>query len=138
LLPVYTEKLAELGGYLFARRASFLAALAREARNIHYESLTEGLETLRLRYLPRLYHSQYTNGGDDVAAQEEWAQWLETADAAAASPASARRWKRREVTILPADGQLSARSATTGRSWSMGGIWVVMGRGASSVRPSWR
>lgn len=84
LLPVYTEKLAELGGYLFARRASFLAALAREARNIHYESLTEGLETLRLRYLPRLYHSQFVNGGDDVAAQEEWAQWLETADATAA------------------------------------------------------
>ncbi len=84
LLPIYTEKLAELGGYLFARRASFLAALAREARNIHYEALTEGLETLRLRYLPRLYNSQYVNGGNEIAAQEEWASWLETADTAAA------------------------------------------------------
>lgn len=82
VLPVYTETLAELGGYLFARRASFLAALAREARNIHFEALTEGLETLRLRYLPRLYNSEYVNGGSAEAAQEEWAIWLETADTA--------------------------------------------------------
>lgn len=84
MLPVYSEKLAEMGGYLFARRASFLAALAREARNIHYEALTEGLETLRLRYLPRLYKSENVNGGSEEAAQEEWAHWLETADTATA------------------------------------------------------
>jgi DNA replication and repair protein RecF len=80
LLPVYTEKLAEMGGYLFARRASFLAALAREARNIHYEALTEGLETLRLRYLPRLEGDEYTNGSSGEEAQEAWAHWLEEAD----------------------------------------------------------
>lgn len=85
LLPVYTEKLAEMGGYLFARRASFLAALAREARNIHYEALTEGLETLRLRYLPRLDNDENSNGAGSEGAQDEWARWLETADPAAAA-----------------------------------------------------
>lgn len=84
LLPIYTEKLAETGGYLFARRASFLAALAREARNIHYEALTEGLETLRLRYLPRLENDESVNGAAGEA-QDEWARWLETADPAAAA-----------------------------------------------------
>lgn len=83
LLPVYTEKLSEMGGYLFARRATFLAALARQARNIHYEALTEGLETLRLRYLPRLESDDYANGTSREEVQDEWARWLETADPAA-------------------------------------------------------
>ena len=81
VLPVFSEKLVDLGGYIFARRASFVAAIAREAQRIHYEELTDGRETLRLQYLPRLYNAAYTNGNDSTAPQVEWAEWLETADA---------------------------------------------------------
>lgn len=83
MLPVFTEKLVKLGGHIFARRASFLAALAREAQRIHYEELTDGRETLRLRYMPRLYGNNHNNGdGRDV---EEWAEWLEQASPEEAS-----------------------------------------------------
>lgn len=54
VLPVYNERLAELGGHIFARRATFLDALSREAQRIHYEELTDGRETIRIHYLPRL------------------------------------------------------------------------------------
>jgi DNA replication and repair protein RecF len=80
VLPVFTEKLMDLGGHVFARRATFIAALAREAQRIHYEELTEGRETLRLHYLPCLYNSEYTNGQDTTASQKEWARWLQQAD----------------------------------------------------------
>ena len=81
VLPVFTEKLVDLGGTIFAKRASFVAAIAREAQRIHYEELTDGRETLRLHYLPRLYSASYTNGSDSTAAQMEWAEWLESASA---------------------------------------------------------
>ncbi|MDX1664826.1 MAG: DNA replication/repair protein RecF [Candidatus Promineifilaceae bacterium] len=82
VLPIFTEKLVGLGGYIFARRASFLASLAREAQRIHYEALTDGRETLRLSYFPRLYRLDQAsnNGKDSLAVQREWADWLETAD----------------------------------------------------------
>lgn len=54
LLPVFSEKVCALGSRLFARRARFMGELAREAQRIHYEHLTEGRETIRLHYLPRL------------------------------------------------------------------------------------
>jgi DNA replication and repair protein RecF len=54
LLPVYNERLAILGSYIFAQRAAFLEALSREAQRIHYEELTDGRETIRIHYLPRL------------------------------------------------------------------------------------
>lgn len=81
ILPVFTEKLVDLGGYIFARRADFVAAIAREAQRIHYEALTDGRETLRLNYLPQLYNANYTNGSDAVTTQMDWADWLEKADA---------------------------------------------------------
>ncbi|HSM57792.1 MAG TPA: DNA replication/repair protein RecF [Candidatus Sulfomarinibacteraceae bacterium] len=79
MLPVFTEKLVKLGGHIFARRATFLAALAREAQRIHYEELTDGRETLRLRYVPRLYGNNYNNGDGEGRDVEEWAGWLEQA-----------------------------------------------------------
>jgi DNA replication and repair protein RecF len=106
VLPVFTEKLAEMGGYLFARRASFLAALARAARNIHYEALTEGMETLRLRYLPRLDGEENANGSSSEELQDEWAHWLETADVAAAS-------KRFRESLEAARSRDMARGRTT-------------------------
>jgi DNA replication and repair protein RecF len=54
ILPIYSEKLVELGSTIFLRRAKFLANLSRETQRIHYESLTEGRESIRLLYLPRL------------------------------------------------------------------------------------
>lgn len=54
VLPVYTDRVVKLGSQIFQRRAQFLDALAREAQRIHYEDLTEGRETVRLRYMPRL------------------------------------------------------------------------------------
>jgi len=54
VLPVFSERLIKLGSQIFARRATFLEALSREAQRIHYEELTDGGETIRLHYLPRL------------------------------------------------------------------------------------
>jgi DNA replication and repair protein RecF len=54
VLPVYTDKLVVLGSEIFAKRAAFVSALGSDAQHIHYEELTDGHETLKLRYLPRL------------------------------------------------------------------------------------
>ena len=54
VLNLFTSQLAKLGGTIFARRAAFLVQLGREVERIHYEALTDGRETLRLTYLPRL------------------------------------------------------------------------------------
>lgn len=77
VLPVYTEKLVQLGSQIFARRADFIAALAREARQIHYEQLTDGQETLRLQYLPRL-QANSTNRNDEASFNESITngEWL--------------------------------------------------------------
>jgi len=85
VLPIFTEKLVDLGGVIFARRASFVAAIAREAQRIHYEELTDGRETLRLHYHPQLYNASFANGSDARAVQIEWAEWLENADAGQAA-----------------------------------------------------
>ena len=81
LLPIYTDKLADLGGEIFARRAQFVTALAIDAQRLHYEQLTEGQETLRLRYLPRLEATG--NGRADQASMQaaaETGQWLQEQD----------------------------------------------------------
>lgn len=54
LLPIYDQKLVNLGSLIFARRSTFCQAMAREAQRIHYEELTDGLESIRLEYMPRL------------------------------------------------------------------------------------
>ncbi|MGD8856846.1 MAG: DNA replication/repair protein RecF [Chloroflexota bacterium] len=78
LLPVYTGKLVELGSQVFARRAAFIASLAADAQRLHYEQLTEGKETLRLHYLPRL--EAPLNGRNNHSALRpavETGQWLQ-------------------------------------------------------------
>jgi DNA replication and repair protein RecF len=79
VLPVFTEELVKLGSQIFAARAGFIAAIDREARAIHFENLTDGQETLRLRYLPRLT-TENNRRGDDQYLQEpiDLGQWLET------------------------------------------------------------
>jgi len=77
VLPVYTQKLVQLGSHIFARRADFVAALAREARQIHYEQLTEGQETLRLQYLPRLSANGITRANEAGLNETiEIGEWL--------------------------------------------------------------
>jgi DNA replication and repair protein RecF len=76
ILPIFTEKLAAQGSHIFLRRAEFLANIAREAQQIHYEALTEGQEIIRLNYLPRL--ATKGNGRlqdkDELLAAGEWLQ----------------------------------------------------------------
>ena len=76
VLPIFTEKLVTQGGQIFARRAEFLANLARQAQHIHYEALTDGQETVRLNYLPRLAARE--NGRQqnktDLGTAGEWLQ----------------------------------------------------------------
>lgn len=60
ILPIYSEKLVELGSTIFLRRAKFLTNLSRETQRIHYESLTERRESIRLLYLPRLSAKNHT------------------------------------------------------------------------------
>ncbi|GAB4270120.1 MAG: DNA replication/repair protein RecF [Candidatus Promineifilaceae bacterium] len=77
LLPVFTDKVIKLGSQIFARRARFLAEIARTAQQIHYESLTEGKETIRLRYLPRLVMTENGRSPDDHALTQA-GEWLQT------------------------------------------------------------
>jgi len=76
VLPVFTERLARLGGHIFARRATFLEAISREAQRIHYEELTDGRETIRLNYLPRLEDGPSGRNGQltDLVHAGHWLQ----------------------------------------------------------------
>ncbi|MBK8905994.1 MAG: DNA replication/repair protein RecF [Anaerolineaceae bacterium] len=78
ILPIYTDKLVDLGSTIFLRRAKFLANLSRETQRIHYESLTEGRESIRLLYLPRLSakKSRLTSPGEQHP--EAASEWLES------------------------------------------------------------
>lgn len=76
VLPIFNEKLVTQGSQIFARRAEFLANLARQAQHIHYEALTDGQETIRLNYLPRIVSKE--NGRfqdkDNLVTVGEWLQ----------------------------------------------------------------
>jgi DNA replication and repair protein RecF len=76
VLPIFNEKLVAQGCQLFARRAEFLANLARQAQHIHYEALTDGQETIRLNYLPRIVvkDNGRSQDKDKLIAAGEWLQ----------------------------------------------------------------
>lgn len=75
VLNLFTNQLAQLGGVIFARRAQFLRQLAREVERIHYEALTNGRETLRLVYVPRLLPRK--DGSDATPTEQQVAgEWL--------------------------------------------------------------
>ena len=78
ILPIYTEKLVDLGSTIFLRRAKFLANLSRETQRIHYESLTEGRESIRLLYLPRLSAKKSRLSPSSEQNPEALSEWLET------------------------------------------------------------
>lgn len=72
VLPIFTDKLVNLGSQIFACRASFLLELARETQRVHYESLTRGRETIRLQYLPRIH-----GNGQEVDEGIVAGEWLQ-------------------------------------------------------------
>ena len=77
IVSILTENLVSLGSDIFFRRAQFISSLARETQNIHYESLTGRMETIRLGYLPRLQYQGLSRGDDqNVAGFTETADWL--------------------------------------------------------------
>jgi DNA replication and repair protein RecF len=78
VLPIYTEKLVELGSTIFIRRAKFLANISRETQRIHYEALTEGRESIRLLYLPRLSTKKSQLSLKDDQNPAALSDWLET------------------------------------------------------------
>jgi DNA replication and repair protein RecF len=78
LLPIYTEKLVELGSSIFLRRAKFLANISRETQRIHYESLTAGRESIKLLYLPRLSSKKSKIALRDEENPATLADWLES------------------------------------------------------------
>lgn len=78
ILPIFTEKLVNLGGEIFVRRARFLLNLASETQRIHYEELTNGQEVVRLGYLPRV-QDEVPGRGDsnhELTAFQDIANWL--------------------------------------------------------------
>jgi len=77
VLPVFTEELIKLGSQIFTTRASFIAALDREAQAIHFEKLTDGRETLRLNYLPKLTTENNRRAGEQSLQESmDLGQWL--------------------------------------------------------------
>ncbi len=72
LLAIYTDKAAEWGSRILARRAVFLTEMGRRVQRIHYEALTAGQESLRLGYLPALTPPEEVGPGEDEAETTGW------------------------------------------------------------------
>jgi DNA replication and repair protein RecF len=76
VLPIYTEKLVTLGSEIYTKRAAFVSALGSDAQRIHYEDLTDGQETLKLKYLPRLTAASMGRGNhaavEEAVALGDW------------------------------------------------------------------
>jgi DNA replication and repair protein RecF len=101
VLPVYTEKLIQLGSKVFARRASFVSAIARDLQRIYYEELTEGHETLRLSYLPRVSNlSSLRNDPKSVQEAIDTGLWLADQDDA---PIVAERFQQALTEVQAAE-----------------------------------
>ncbi|MFZ1399476.1 MAG: DNA replication/repair protein RecF [Candidatus Promineifilaceae bacterium] len=77
VLPIYSEKLVELGTAVFLRRAAFLTNISRETQRIHYEALTGGKESIKLLYLPRLSSKRSKIAPRDTQHPTALADWLE-------------------------------------------------------------
>lgn len=78
VLNVYSEQLIDAATMIFMQRTRFMRDMARGVQRVHYEQLTGGRETLRLRYLPRLQHSHTGSTRPDDAEMMQFADWLET------------------------------------------------------------
>jgi DNA replication and repair protein RecF len=76
VLPIFTEKLVTLGSQIFARRSKFITELARETHQVHYEALTNGRETIRLQYMPRLTNNR-SRRTEELEALVSLGEWLQ-------------------------------------------------------------
>ncbi len=76
VLSIFTDKIVDLGSQLLARRAEFLENIAREAQRIHYEELTQGQETIRLSYRPRLRHMG-SSRSEKMQELDELGKWVQ-------------------------------------------------------------
>lgn len=121
-LPLYSERLVRLGSHLFARRAQFLQAISREAQRIHYEDLTDGEETVRLHYLPRLA----LNNAEPESAQA-LGDWLQTHQAD-----SGRIEERYAAALAQAKAADLARGATNVGPHRDDWLFQLNGRSLSS------
>lgn len=72
LLPVYSEKLVQHGSLIFTRRASFITYMTRKAQQVHYEQLTDGKESIRIQYLPRIVTKQALSNEQAAEEMNEW------------------------------------------------------------------
>ncbi|MFQ5419903.1 MAG: DNA replication/repair protein RecF [Anaerolineae bacterium] len=76
MLPIYDERVIELGSHIFSRRVQFLADMEREAKRIHYEELTGGAESIHLSYLPRLEGNQANHRDQSASIHDQFAAAL--------------------------------------------------------------
>ncbi len=106
VLPVFTKELINLGTQLFMRRTKFLAAMAREAQRIHYESLTDGGESIRLFYLPRIEAVRSKNRGS-IEVLQQAGEWLQE------NMDEAKVAERFETALNNAESQDLARGTTS-------------------------
>ncbi|MCO5188598.1 MAG: DNA replication/repair protein RecF [Anaerolineae bacterium] len=77
VLSVYSEQLIDAATTIFMHRTRFMRDMARGVQRVHYEKLTGGRETLRLRYLPRLQHGQSGSTRPDDSEMMQFANWME-------------------------------------------------------------
>ncbi|MFO7664241.1 MAG: DNA replication/repair protein RecF [Chloroflexota bacterium] len=73
ILQILTDKLIDPATRVLCRRAAFLAEIAREAQDIHFQDLIDGRESLRLAYLPG-WHSNGRKSSDELMNDGEWLQ----------------------------------------------------------------
>lgn len=78
VLPIYTEKLVDLGSVIFLRRAKFLASISRETQRIHYEALTAGKESIKLLYMPRFSSKRSKLAAHEAENVANMPEWLES------------------------------------------------------------
>ncbi|MDJ0753169.1 MAG: DNA replication/repair protein RecF [Ardenticatenaceae bacterium] len=81
VIRILTDDLVQKGAVIIQSRAKYMRHLARVAQRIHYESLTDGRETLRLAYLPRLQGNGLSQStGDEMSGEmqqlSEKVDWL--------------------------------------------------------------
>jgi DNA replication and repair protein RecF len=73
VLQILTDQLIDPATRLVCRRAAFLAEIAREAQDIHFQDLIDGRESLRLGYLPGWY-SNGRKSPDELMNDGDWLQ----------------------------------------------------------------
>ena len=69
VLDIFSDRLANQGAQIFAKRLQFFNEIAQESQRIHYEELTNGAETLKLHYTPHL-------GWDNARTNDSLTDWL--------------------------------------------------------------